>query len=66
MAEKKILDDDLRVRVNSDDLKKFTLKCEAELKKPYQVFIRELMDAYLNDKLRINTDQSTGELYNVN
>ena len=61
----KRLDGDLRVRLNEVDLNTFADKCERELKKPYQIFLREIITAYNEDRLNIKTTHTSGELYNV-
>lgn len=48
-----ILDSELRVRIKEKDLRKFVKKSLRETKKPYSVFIRELICAYNDGKLRI-------------
>lgn len=49
----KNLDSDLRVRVNDKDLKQFMKKSESVAGKPYQIFVRELISAFNDDRLRI-------------
>ena len=63
----KPLDGDLRVRVNQNELDKFTAKSERETGKPYQLLVREILTAYNDSRLRIipTKDQKNGELYHV-
>jgi predicted DNA binding CopG/RHH family protein len=49
----KILDGELRVRTSEKDLIKFMKKSEKENNKPYQIFIREIITAFNEDRLRI-------------
>lgn len=60
------LDDNLRIRVSKEELEIFKRKSE-RLGKPYQLFLREVISAFNDGRLRIvsTTDQKTqmGELY---
>ena len=62
-----MLDRTLNVKVDGEDLDTFVEKCEEELRQPYQHFIREIIEAFNQGRLRIiPTDeqkQKLGELY---
>lgn len=60
-----MLNEQLSVKVNDEELTNFTRKCEAELGKPYTHFLREIIKAYNEDRLRIipTEDQKRGVLY---
>lgn len=58
MATNTTLDDELRVRIKTTDLSKFIKKSERETKKPYSVFIREIIQAYNDGNLRIVDSES--------
>lgn len=64
MAE---LNGDLRVKVNSQELEIFIQKSERQLRKPYPHFIREIISAYNDGRLRIvpteDQKRELGELY---
>ena len=68
MANIKKLDDTLQMRVNSEELKEFTEKCES-LVKPYQQVIREFLTAFNEGRLTIQlTDEQVKahkDLHNV-
>ena len=67
MAEEE-LNDSLNVRVNSTELSTFKDKSIRSTGKPYQILVREIMEAFNDGRLRIipTKDQKSGELYNVN
>ena len=54
-----VLDDDLRMRVSKKALAEFKKKSMRITKKPYQIFIREIIDAFNNGKLIIVEDEET-------
>jgi len=64
MAE---LNGDLRVKVSSQELEIFIQKSERQLRKPYPHFIREIISAYNDGRLRIvpteDQKRELGELY---
>lgn len=64
-----ILDGELRMRANNKSLQTFETKSLSVTGKPYQMFIREIIDAFNEGRLRIiaTEEQKTqlGELYNV-
>jgi hypothetical protein len=63
------LNDYLRMRIEKSELAVFKQKSERSLGKPYALFIREIVKAFNDGRLRIipTNDQkdSLGELYNV-
>lgn len=66
-----VLDDSLVVRVESKSLDRFKKNCLKQTGKPYQLFVREMVDAFNDGRLRIKPTPEqatyvTGELYNVN
>lgn len=64
-VNKKNLDDELRVRLEEKELTKFKSKSETVANKPYQIFIREIITAFNEDRLRIikAADQKSSALY---
>lgn len=64
-ASNKTLDGELRVRTDEKALNKFMKKSEKENSKPYQIFIREIIDAFNEDRLRIvkPDGQKSSDLY---
>ena len=50
---KEVLDGDLRIRANQKSLETFEKKSLAVTGKPYQMFIREIIDAFNEGRLRI-------------
>lgn len=64
---KEILDDDLRVRIDSQELAIFKQKSQRTTGKPYQLLLREIISAFNDGRLRIiPTEEQNGELYDVN
>lgn len=64
--EDNTLDDDLRVRINHQELEIFKNKSKRTTGKPYSVLVREIINAFNDGRLRIiPTQEQTGELYNV-
>lgn len=61
------LDDDLRLRINQKELEIFKNKSKRVTGKPYQLFLRELVTAFNDDRLRIiptkDQQHSMGGLY---
>lgn len=52
MAEEKVKDDNLNVRVNSDTIEKFKEICAKE-NRPYTWVIREMIEAYVDNRITI-------------
>lgn len=74
MAQRKdsTLDSDLRLRISTSALDTFQKKSMSVTGKPYQMFLREIIDAFNQGRLRIipSTETKTqisqlGELHNV-
>ena len=59
----KVLDGELRVRTSEKELTKFMKKSEKENSKPYQVFIREIITAFNEDRLRIVKADGQSNIY---
>ena len=57
-----VLDDKLVLRINSDDLKAFKTKAKAA-GKPYQILLRELITAVIDDRARITPTEAQTKLY---
>ena len=49
-----MLDSTLLVRLDTDQLEQFKHNCQANLKRPYQEVIREMVEALNEDRLTIN------------
>jgi predicted DNA binding CopG/RHH family protein len=65
-SEDNRLDGRLDMRVNSTELEIFMKKCDRVTGKPYQMFLREVITAFNDGRLRIKpTDEQKqiGELY---
>ena len=64
-----VLDDDIRVRIASKELDIFKRKVKRVTGKPYQLFIREMIGAFNEGRLRIVPTEEQkkfiGEIYNV-
>lgn len=57
-------DANLQMRVSKKALNKFIKKSEKETGKPYAVFLREIIDAFNEDRLRIiKPDGQTNNIY---
>lgn len=63
------LNDHFKVRINGVKLQTFKDKSEKVTGKPYQIFIREMIDAFNEGRLRIIPTEEQkillGEIYNV-
>lgn len=68
--DKEVLDGDLRMRMSSKELEIFQQKAPRITGKDYQVFLREMITAFNDGRLRIELTEEQkreiGELYNVN
>ena len=61
---KETLNDTLTVRMSSKQLARFKKYCESKLKRPYQQMTREMIDALIDGRLRIqltDTQKKTQE-----
>lgn len=67
--DKEVLDGDLRIRMSSKELEIFQKKTQRVVGKPYQLFLREMITAFNDGRLRIvpteEQKSQLGELYNV-
>ena len=64
-AVSKVLDGDLRVRVEQKELDEFIKKAERSTGQPYQMLVRQMIAAFNDNKLRIKPTEQyhTGILY---
>jgi len=64
--ESETLDETLGMRVNAKELEIFKKKSQRVTGKPYQLFLREIITAFNDGRLRIvqtEDQKNTGELY---
>lgn len=54
----------LSLRVKPQDLAKFKTRCE-KLNKPYQIVIREMIEAFNQNRLTIQPDEKQKELLKI-
>ena len=68
--ETEVLDGDLRMRMSKQELDIFQKKSKRVTGKPYQLLLREIINAFNDGRLRITPTEAQrsqlGELYNVN
>lgn len=58
------MEGNLHIRLPQKSLDKFRKKAQAETSKPHQELLREIIEAFNNDRLRVMTnDKKTGVLY---
>ena len=66
-SETTLLDGNLMLRMNKKRLEDFQKHCSENLKRPYQDIVREMIDATLDGRLKIQPTKeqkiATGELY---
>ena len=66
-SETATLDGALMIRMNKTQLLDFQEHCKNNLKRPYQEIVREMIEATLDNRLKINPTEeqeiATGELY---